>query len=37
MPSYGGALAAVRSLGALGIPVTVAGSDVFEAQTALPN
>jgi D-aspartate ligase len=30
-PSYGGALAAVRSLGALGIPVTVAGSDVLEA------
>ncbi len=31
MPSYGGTLAAVRSLGALGIPVTVAGSDFLDA------
>ncbi len=31
MPSYGGTLAAVRSLGALGIPVTVASSDFLDA------
>lgn len=30
-PSYGGTLAAVRSLGSMGIPITVAGSDVFDA------
>jgi D-aspartate ligase len=30
-PSYGGTLAAVRSLGAVGIPITVAGSDLLDA------